>query len=147
MTVAYSSQELVKTISERFPSSITDSNKDFIVIKSEFTPGIIRFLKETPGFDFDMLNSITGVDYFDYFEIVYHLTSLNNNRSIVLKTRAYGRENPVVPSITGIYRGADFQEREIFDLFGVKFEGHPKMRRILLWEGFQGYPLRKDYLQ
>jgi NADH-quinone oxidoreductase subunit C len=147
MTVAYSGQELSKTISEQFPSSIIDSQKDSLVIKPEFIAGVIRFLKETPGFDFNMLNSITGVDYFDYFEIVYHLTSINNNRSLVLKTRAYGRENPIVPSITGIYRGADFQEREIFDLFGVKFEGHPKMKRIFLWEGFQGYPLRKDYLQ
>jgi NADH-quinone oxidoreductase subunit C len=147
MTIVFSGQELSKTISEHFPSSVIDSQTEAAVIKPEFTADVIRFLKENPDFDFNLLNSVTGVDYFVYFEIVYHLTSLNNNRSLVLKTRAYGRENPVVPSITGIYRGAEFQEREIFDLLGVKFEGHPDMRRIFLWEGFQGYPLRKDYLQ
>jgi NADH-quinone oxidoreductase subunit C len=147
MTVAYSGTELAKAIAERFPSSVIDSKKDSVIVKPEFTVEIIRFLKETPEFDFNLLNSVTGVDYFDYFEIVYHLTSLNQNKGLVLKTRVYGRENPVVLSIVSLYRGADFQEREIFDLLGVKFEGHPNMKRIFLWEGFQGYPLRKDYLQ
>jgi NADH-quinone oxidoreductase subunit C len=147
MTVAYSAQELVKILSERFPpGSIIDSQRDYVMVSPEFLVEILRFLKETPEFNFDLLSGVTGVDYFDYFEIIYHLTSLDHNRSIVLKTRARGRDNPVVPSIVSLYRGADFQEREIYDLLGVKFEGHPNLKRILLWEGFEGYPLRKDYL-
>ncbi|GAH82618.1 unnamed protein product [marine sediment metagenome] len=64
----------------------------------------------------------------------------------MLKVRCYDRENPTLPSVVGIWRGADFQEREIFDLFGIGFEGHPNLRRIVLWEGFEGHPLRKDFL-
>jgi len=64
----------------------------------------------------------------------------------VVKTRCYDRENPTVSSVVGLWQGADFQEREIYDLLGIKFDGHPNMKRIFLWEGFQGHPLRKDYL-
>ena len=97
--------------------------------------------------DFDYLTNITAIDYYDYFEVVYQLTSLKQNRSLVLKTRCYGRENPVLPSLVSLWRGADFQEREIYDLMGIRFEGHPNMKRIVLWDGFPGYPLRKDYWQ
>jgi NADH:ubiquinone oxidoreductase subunit C len=72
---------------------------------------------------------------------------MQHNHSIVIKTRVQGRENLSVPSIIGQYQGADFQEREIYDLLGIKFEGHPNMRRIFLYEGFQGHPLRKDFVE
>ncbi|MEE9399093.1 MAG: NADH-quinone oxidoreductase subunit C, partial [Dehalococcoidales bacterium] len=64
----------------------------------------------------------------------------------VFKIRCYQRNNPVLPSLVGLWQGADFQEREIYDLMGIKFDGHPNMKRIVLWEGFEGHPLRKDYL-
>jgi NADH:ubiquinone oxidoreductase subunit C len=72
-------------------------------------------------------------------------TSLEFNRSITLKARCYTRDNPSVPSLTGLYQGADIQEREIYDLMGIAFQGHPNLKRILLWEGFDGHPLRKDF--
>jgi NADH-quinone oxidoreductase subunit C len=78
--------------------------------------------------------------------VVYQLTSLQHNHSIVIKTRCYGRENPSVPSIVDLYSTANVQEREIYDLMGIQFEGHPNMTRMFLWEGFEGYPQRKDYL-
>jgi len=146
MTVALSGKETAAKLEQRFPASITESNKDYIIVKPDAVPKIISFLKITPEFDFDFLNSITAVDYFDYFDVVYHLTSLKNNKSLVVKTRVYGRENLVVPSIIDIFQGADYQEREVYDLMGIKFEGHPRMKRIVLWEGFEGHPLRKDYL-
>ena len=146
MTVALSGKEVASRLEQRFPASITESNRDSIYVKPEALPKIISFLKITPEFDFDFLNSITAVDYFDYFEVVYHLSSLNYNRSLVIKARVYGRDNLVVPSIIDIYQGADFQEREVYDLMGIRFEGHPRMKRIMLWEGFEGHPLRKDYL-
>ena len=146
MTVALSGKETAARLEQRFPASITGSGRDYIVVKPEALPKIISFLKITPEFDFDFLNSITAVDYFDYFEAVYHLTSMNQNKSLVIKTQVYGRDNLVVPSIVNIYQGADFQEREVYDLMGIKFEGHPHMKRILLWDGFEGHPLRKDYL-
>jgi len=146
MTVALSGKEVAQIIAGRFAASITESGRDYLVVKAEMLPKIISFLKMTPGFDFDLLNSITAVDYFDYFELVYHLTSIKNNQSLVLKTRCYGRDNLVVPSIVSLYQGANFQEREIYDLLGIRFEGHPNMKRIFLWDGFEGHPLRKDYL-
>ena len=90
--------------------------------------------------------NLTAVDYMDYFEVVYNLISIKNNHSVVLKTKCYGRENLNVPSVVGLWRTADYQERETFDLFGISFEGHPNLKRLFLWEGFEGHPLRRDYL-
>jgi NADH:ubiquinone oxidoreductase subunit C len=107
---------------------------------------VARFLKENPDLDFAFLTSITAVDYVECFELVYHLLSMRRNHSTVLKTRYYGREEPTVASVISVWQGADLQEREIWDLMGIRFEGHPNMKRILLWEGFPGHPLRKDFL-
>jgi len=107
---------------------------------------VAAFLKETPSLGFDYLNYITAIDYYDHFEVVYQLTSVKHNHSVVVKTRCHERENPVLPSLVIIWQAADYQEREIYDLMGIGFEGHPNMKRIVLWEGFQGHPLRKDYL-
>jgi len=115
-------------------------------VKSDFLLDIAQFLKEAPGLDFDYLNFVTAIDYYDHFEVVYMLSSLEHNHSLTLKTKCYDRQNPVLPSVVGLWQGADFQEREIYDLFGIKFEGHPNMKRIFLWEGFDGYPLRKDFM-
>src|SRR3972149_1729517 len=146
MTPALPGKDAPAKLAQRFASSIIQADKDYVLVKPEAMPEIVSFLKTAPGLEFDFLNSVTAVDYFDYFEVVYHLTSMKHNRSLVLKTRLNGRDNLAVPSIINIYRGADFQEREIYDLMGIRFEGHPNMRRILLYEGFQGHPLRKDYL-
>ena len=94
-----------------------------------------------------MLNSITAVDYVEYFEVVYHITSTIHKHSAVLKAKVYGRDAPSVPSVISVWRGADLQEREIWDLMGVAFEGHPNLKRILLWEGYPGHPLQRDYLE
>ena len=89
----------------------------------------------------------SAVDYIDHFEVVYHLTSLPKNASAVVKTRVgLGRTDASVPSVVPIWRGADYQEREVWDLMGIRFEGHPNHKRIMLWEGFPGHPLRKDYV-
>ena len=107
---------------------------------------VAAFLKDSPDHDFQFLNSVSAVDYVEYFDLVYHLTSLNQQSSAVFKARIYGRDNLIVPSVYSVWRGADFQEREIWDLMGIHFEGHPNMKRIMLWEGFEGHPLRKDFL-
>ena len=146
MTVALSGKEIASKIEEQFPGSIIESSQDTVVVKSESLLKVATFLKETPSLDFDYLTSITAVDYYDYFEVVYHLTSLEHNHSLVVKTQCYSRDNPTVPSVVSLWRGADFQEREIYDLMGISFDGHPNLKRIFLWEGFHGHPLRKDYL-
>ncbi|HEY82731.1 MAG TPA: NADH-quinone oxidoreductase subunit C [Dehalococcoidia bacterium] len=146
MTVALSGKEIANQIVEKFPDSIVASSEKEIVVKSGSLLDVAAFLKDTPGLDFNYLNYITAVDYYDHFEVVYMLSSLEHNHSLVLKTRCYDRENPVLPSLVRLWQGADFQEREIYDLMGIRFEGHPNMKRIFLWEGFQGHPLRKDFM-
>ncbi len=146
MTVALSGKETGTKLEEKFPGSTVESTPDAVTVKSEFLLAAATYLKDTPGLDFDYLSCITAVDYLDYFEVVYRLTSLEHNHSLVLKTRCYGRDNPSLPSVFALWRGADFQEREIYDLMGIRFDGHPNMKRIFLWEGFEGHPLRRDYL-
>ena len=146
MTVALSGKEIATTLEKQFPGSIVESSQESLVVSSEFLLPVATFLKDAPGLDFDYLTSITAVDYYDYFEVVYQLTSIEHNHSLIVKTRCYGRDNPTIPSVVSLWRGADFQEREIYDLMGIRFDGHPNIKRIFLWDGFQGHPLRKDYL-
>jgi NADH-quinone oxidoreductase subunit C len=146
MTVALSGKEIASKLEQQFPGSIVESNENSLVVKSESLPELASLLKTAPDLDFDYLTAITAVDYYDYFEVVYQLTSIKHNHSLVVKTRCYGRDNPTLPSVVSLWRGADFQEREIYDLMGIRFDGHPNMKPIILWEGFQGHPLRKDYL-
>ncbi|MDP2729393.1 MAG: NADH-quinone oxidoreductase subunit C [Dehalococcoidales bacterium] len=146
MTAVLSGKEVAARLAQQFPESIIESDETSLLVKSDSLLEIVSFLKTTPGFDFNFLNTITAVDYFDYFEVVYYLTSMEHNHSLVIKTRCYSREEPSVASLVPLYKGADFQEREVYDLMGIRFEGHPNLKRILLWEGFQGHPLRKDYL-
>jgi NADH-quinone oxidoreductase subunit C len=146
MTVILSGQDVASQIAARFPEAVIESNIQAAVIKSEYLLKIADFLKNSPELAFDLLVDITSVDYFDYFEIIYRLTSLQHNHSLVLKVRCVDRAKPEVPSIREIYQGADFMEREIYDLMGIGFTGHPNLKRIFLWDGFAGHPLRKDYL-
>ena len=146
MTLVISGKEIAGQLEEKFPGGIVETGPDCVVVKNDSLLPIVAFLRDTPELNFDYLNFITAVDYYDYFEVVYQLSSLEHNHSLVVKTRCYERENPTLPSVVGLWQGADFQEREIYDLMGISFEGHPNMKRIFLWEGFQGHPLRKDYL-
>ena len=143
MTVALSAREIAGQLKDKFPGAASEAGSDSVIVKSESLLPVATYLKDSLKYDY--LNYITAVDYISYFEIVYQVTSLEQNRSVVLKVRCYTRDNPSLPSVTGMWQGADFQEREIYDLFGIKFEGHPNLKRIFLWEGFGGYPLRKDW--
>jgi len=146
MTKPLIGKEVAEKIAEQLPGAVVEYNETAVLLKSESIFEVCRFLNQTAGLDFDYLVNLTGVDYLDYLEVVYHLASMKHNHSLVLKTRCYDREQPTVPSVTPVWKGADFQEREVYDLLGIRFEGHPNMKRIFLWEGFQGHPLRRDYL-
>jgi NADH-quinone oxidoreductase subunit C len=145
MTVAIAVKELTDRLEKEFPGCFEDGGRDNLLLKSGSLLGVAAFLKDTPDLKFDYLNYVTAVDCYQYFEVVYQLTSLEHNRSVVFRTRAYNRDNPVVPSVTGLWQGADLQEREVYDLMGIRFQGHPNMKRIVLWAGFSGHPLRKDW--
>lgn len=146
MTRTLAGADVARRINAELPGSVIDSCDGDVLIELASIPNVARYLKDTEGLEFAFLSSITAVDYVEYFELVYHLTSLKLNQSVVLKAHCYGRDELNAPSVTGIWRGADFQEREVWDLFGIRFEGHPNLKRILLWEGFPGHPLRKDFL-
>jgi NADH-quinone oxidoreductase subunit C len=146
MTTLLTGQLAADKIAAQFPDAVIESNDQAVVIKSEYLLTVADYLKNNPEMAFNYLTDLTSVDYLDYFEVVYRLTSLDHNHSLVIKIRCYDRENPEVPSITGIWKGANLMEREIFDLMGIRFTGHPNLTRIFMWEGFTGHPLRKDYL-
>ena len=109
---------------------------------------IARYLHDAPEAAFDHLTDICSVDYPEdqlRFEVVYHLQSLSHRRRIRLKARIT-EENPSIASVTGIWKGAEFLEREVYDMMGIRFVGHPDLRRILMPEDYaEGYPLRKDF--
>ena len=147
MTVkAMAGQELAERLSQAVQESVERWDTTTVWIDPPRINDVARFLREDPSLDFQFLNSISAVDYIEYFELVYHLTSFELQHTAVVKSRVYGRESLSVPSVYDVWRGADFQEREVWDLMGIHFEGHPNMKRIVLWEGFDGHPLRKDYL-
>lgn len=108
--------------------------------------GFIEFLKSEPNCRFSTLVDLTAVDYVDRpkrFDVVYHLLSMYRNQRIRLRMSI--REDDMVPSVTDIHHGANWFEREVFDMFGVVFTGHPDLRRLLTDYGFRGHPLRKDF--
>jgi NADH:ubiquinone oxidoreductase subunit D/NADH:ubiquinone oxidoreductase subunit C len=134
-------------LSERFPQSISlDSRTGFSgwVVAPEHLLLVAKALRDEENYGY--LSSITGVDYLpeNRLEAVYHFYRMSGGPALVMKT-GVARENPILPSLTPVFPGAEFQEREIWDLFGIRFDGHPDLRRILLWEGFSGHPLRKDW--
>lgn len=144
MTQLLSGRDVARQIGERFPDAVAASDESMVLLKGEALLEVARFLKEGLGFDY--LNSITAVDYPDNFELIYQLTSIKNNKSLVLKVRCAKAGAGGVPSVVSLWQGADLQEREIYDLFGISFKGHPNLKRIFLWDGFQGHPLRKDFV-
>ena len=146
MTRELGFQDVAAAIERAVPGAVVQSSANLVLVDSDKMTSVAKFLREAPGMEFDFLTSVSAVDYVDYFEVVYHLLSIKNNESTVIKTRAYSRDYPAVPSVVNVWQGADFQEREIFDLMGVIFTGHPNLKRIMLWEGFEGHPLRKDYI-
>ena len=147
MTRPLSGEELGRHIKGAFPEAVEAWEDQVLWVKPEAVLEVCRYLKERPGLEFNYLSAISAVDYIEYFEMIYHLTSMVHNHSAILKARIYGREDLAVPSVVNVWQGADLQEREVWDLMGVAFTGHPNLKRVMLWEGFPGHPLRKDFLE
>jgi NADH-quinone oxidoreductase subunit C len=121
---------------------------DIVILERAGLRESFRLLKENSQSSFDFLSDITAVDYWQKkelrFEVVYQITSLKNRRRLRVRVPV-PESDPTVESLTPLWRGANFLEREVWDLFGIRFTGHPDLRRILLYDEFQGHPLRKDY--
>jgi NADH-quinone oxidoreductase subunit D/NADH-quinone oxidoreductase subunit C/D len=134
-------------LATRFPDWITQDERDGYegyIVKAGNLIEFATALRDDLGYDF--LSSVTGVDYLpnQMMEVVYHAYNSLGGGALTFKVQV-PRENPVIPSLVSLYPGADFQEREAWDLLGIQFEGHPNHKRILMWEGFAGHPLRKDW--
>ncbi|MBI1280065.1 MAG: NADH-quinone oxidoreductase subunit D [Anaerolineaceae bacterium] len=141
-------QSVIASLKERFPDAVKDDTRQgysgIIVDKSKLLE-VATAIRNEMGYDY--LSSATGVDYHgieDSMEMVYHAYKTSGGSALVFKAQT-DRNSPVIPSLIDVWPGADFQEREAYDLYGIKFPGHPNLKRILLWEGFNGHPMRKDW--
>ena len=139
--------EIQADLNQKFPGIAITIDGTSLVIPKEDWIKIATVLKTEPEYAFDYLSSITGTDYKEYLEAAYHLYSVSKlHGPLAIKVRT-DKEKSIIPSVTPLWRSAEFQEREAYDLLGIHFEGHPDLRRILMWEGFEFHPLRKDYVQ
>jgi NADH-quinone oxidoreductase subunit C len=133
-------------IKDRFGEGVAAVYDKRLIIESPRVADVALFLRDDPDLALDYLSSVTAIDHKADFTVVYHLSSIEKVHRLTFRVPVVDRAHPHVPSVTPIWRGADLQEREIFDLFGIEFSGHPNLKRLFLWEGFPGYPLRKDWV-
>ena len=145
MRTRYFSKERLAKLVEVFPKATFDAEAEepaFIVTAADF-PAVLRTLKEKEGFD--RLGNLTAVDWKDRIEMVYHLYNMEENVKLEVKA-ALDSAAPVIESATSLYPGAEFEEREVYDLMGVEFLSHPDLRRILMPDNYPAHPLRKDFV-
>ncbi|MFH1097023.1 MAG: NADH-quinone oxidoreductase subunit C [Candidatus Desantisbacteria bacterium] len=144
-----SKQEIVDTIKAKFAGAIeeVDDALDLTIrVKKESILEFCKFLHDTPTIEFDYLTDICGVDYPERqprFDVVYHLYSINKRHRLRLKAAV--EENGIIASVESVWKAANWFEREVYDMFGIVFDNHSDLRRILLPEDWEGHPLRKDY--
>lgn len=143
-------KKIEEELKKNFPDKIKETSAPLgnvtIVIERDFLLEIVTFLKNKP-YEYNMLLDLTCVDYIGQeprFEMVYHLFSIPKNNRLRIKTRL-SEKDLSIDSLTSLWKNANWLEREVFDMFGVHFKGHPDLRRIFMYDGFEGYPLRKDY--
>ena len=145
MTSTLSGHDIAERLRAALEGVVEEERDEWVVVSAASIADVCRFLRDDAETDFKMLRALDVVDLIDRFELRYGLLSVRRNQEATLKVRVWGRDELSVPSVTPVWEGANLQEREIYDLFGIEFSGHPNMKRILLWEGFPGYPLRKDF--
>jgi NADH-quinone oxidoreductase subunit C len=144
-------EEIRSQIQKKFPDAILETSTcqemPTLRVRAEDILSLCRFLRDTPALAFNYLVDLCGVDHYPQeprFEVVVHLRSMKSKAMLRLKVSLPG-DDPHVASVTAVWKGADWLEREAFDMFGIRFDGHPDLRRILLTPDWQGHPLRKDY--
>jgi NADH-quinone oxidoreductase subunit C len=143
-------KKVLDNIKKKFSGKIKEASVEFgdevVSLRGESLLEVVKFLMKEP-YAFSMLLDLTCVDYIgqrDRFQMVYHLFSLSNNHRLRIKV-SLPEKDPAVDSLTPLFKNANWLEREVFDMFGIQFNGHPDLRRIFMYDGFEGYPLRKDY--
>ena len=141
------SQIIKDQILKIIPEAIFDETGQWlnVSINAEKWALLANVLREADEFKYEYLFCVSCVDWKTHLSMVYHLESLSNNNILVVKATIANREQPVIDSVSSIWRTAEFHEREAYDLFGVVFNGHPDLRRLFLTDDWVGWPLRKDY--
>jgi len=148
----------LEKIQERFAAEVVETHAfrgdETVIIRPGALRAVAGFLKGTPELDFNFLMDITAVDYLYFaggriqkefrFEVVYHFFSLKNNHRLRVKVLV-DEKDPEVDTLTGLWASANWYEREVWDMYGIRFKGHPNLKRMLMYEEFQGHALRKDY--
>ncbi len=156
---------------ERFPSLEVEKGTGALITQPALVLEVVQFLRDDPRYRLDYLSNVTGIDYLatvrkekrvneegkteivkidepPRMDVVYHFYSMSEKRGLVtLKQRITDRDRPVATSLMPLFRSAEFQEREVYDLFGIDFQGHLDLRRILMWEEFEDFPMRRDYVE
>ena len=140
--------ELKTILEQELPGASVAVEAGAVFVAPKDLVAVCRYLKDTERFRMDYAADITAVDYpsEQSMVMVYHLYSMSHKHGPITLKVKLDRSHPVVESVTPVWRAGEFQEREVYDLYGVRFEGHPDLRRILMWEGFEGHPMRKDYV-
>lgn len=145
-------KEIYSALEKQFPGKVSDFKGDvfepYLLVHAGAIVEVCAFLRDTPSLGFEVLSDQTALDWpkEEKIQVVYHLFSYAHNHQIVLKVDL-PRENPRIATVEGVWKVANWFEREIYDLFGVVFDGHSDLRRIMLPEDWSGYPLRKDYVE
>ena len=147
-----SDTKIIEKVKSKFGNLVIDSHNfrgdQTVTVKNESTLEFFQFLRDDPNLAFDFMVDLTAADYLkkkaQRFEVVYHLYSFKYNSRLRIKIPVDEKGCSVV-SITSLWRTVNWYEREVWDLYGIKFKGHPNLSRILMYEGFKGHPLRKDY--
>ncbi len=156
-----STEQVIQAVTERFPEISFNpqpllvyrgkgSNQIFLTVPADRLVEVMTFLRGDERTRFEQLTDLTCIDYLNFpkardrFGVIYSLLSLTHEHRLWIKCFV-NDPAPQVPSVTGVWKGADWLEREVYDMFGIRFTGHPDLRRILTWDGFEAHPLRKDY--
>lgn len=140
-------QEIFDRLKEKFGNRVLDLTENvdpFIRVSADAIAEIGLYLRDDEAMGFESLMCLSGVDYPEHLSLVYHLFSSAHRHKITLKADL-GREDPGLPTVEGVWRVANWHERETYDMFGIVFEGHSDLRRILCPDDWEGWPLRKDY--
>jgi NADH-quinone oxidoreductase subunit C len=141
-------EKLKEKIQGLVPEIQPEESKEFavVVVPAEKLRTLVTALRNDPELEFDFLVSLTGVDWGKELGVVYHFESTQHKHMVVVKVKTADRENPVFDAVCDIWRTAEFHEREVYDLMGIRFNGHPDLRKIFLDENWVGHPFRKDYV-
>lgn len=140
-------EQMTAFVAEYVPDVKSGTNKQFheLIVPAASIGQVATRLKHEPATRMDYLFCLTAADRKDGLNVVYHITSTAFGHSLLLRAILTDKSNPVIPSVSDVWKAAEYFEREVFDLFGIRFENHPDLRRLFLEEDWKGFPLRKDY--